>query len=325
MKKFLNSSVFRRSSDMILSPLTLFSALWFKFIRSTNVHKMPVSERIFMKVGVLPINDHYYQPLINPGKHLSTSLSNPRQLLGINWNVAGQLELLDKFNFQFELEQLPNRKKDAKAFEYYYDNDSFCPGDAEYCYNVIRHFQPKKVIEIGCGYSTMLSVRAERKNASLDGTKTCEHVCIEPYEMPWLESLNIEVKRSKVEDVDISVFESLNKNDILFIDSSHIIRPQGDVLFEFLHILPILKSGVIVHVHDIFTPADYPKEWVIDKHSMWNEQYLLEAFLSFNDKFTIIGALNFLKNQHQDKFNRACPNSAKANDDQPGSFWFVRN
>ena len=153
----------------------------------------------------------------------------------------------------------------------------------------------------------------------------CKHICIEPYEMLWLERLPVEVFRSKVEDMDISTFKSLEANDILFIDSSHIIRPQGDVLFEFLHVLPVLKPGVIVHVHDVFSPKDYPKTWIIDKHSLWNEQYLLEAFLSCNDKFRILGAVNFLKHQYAEALGQKCPNTAKSPDEEPGSFWMIKN
>jgi len=325
MKRILNSSLFRRTSDLLLSPLTLFSAIWYKFIRTAPVQKMPISERIFMKVGVLPVNDHYYQPLINPSRHLSKPLNEDRALPGINWNTAEQLQLLQQFNYTNELNTIPSNKKDTDQLRYYYNNHSFLPGDAEYLYNIIRHFKPRRIIEIGCGYSTLMAVEAEKANARDNSAHACNHTCIEPYEMPWLEQLNVTVQRSKVEDIAPSTFTSLEANDILFIDSSHIIRPQGDVLFEFLELLPLIKKGVLVHVHDIFSPKDYPAEWVIDNHRLWNEQYLLEAFLTFNNDFRIIGALNFLKHRYPQEFNRACPHSGAMQGDEPGSFWMVRN
>jgi hypothetical protein len=171
----------------------------------------------------------------------------------------------------------------------------------------------------------MVAVKAHQKNQEGDQTNKCQHICIEPYEMPWLEKLDVTVLRKKVEDVEKSLFSSLEKDDILFIDSSHIIRPQGDVLFEFLEILPILNSGVIIHVHDVFTPHDYPPEWIINNHTLWNEQYLLEAFLSNNSDFQIIGALNYLKHEFRREFDTACPNSGKAAEDEPGSFWLKKN
>ena len=149
------------------------------------------------------------------------------------------------------------------------------------------------------------------------------HICIEPYEMPWLEQLGIEILRKKIEDIDVSFFNQLLSNDILFIDSSHIIRPQGDVLFEFLEVLPTLNSGVLVHVHDIFSPKDYLNEWIFN-HVLWNEQYLLEAFLTNNSQFKILGALNFLKHNYWSELSEKCPVLANEPNLEPGSFWMQK-
>ncbi len=154
----------------------------------------------------------------------------------------------------------------------------------------------------------------------------CRHVCIEPYDMAWLEELrDVEIVRELVEEMDRSLFASLEANDMLFIDSSHMIRPQGDVLCEHLEILPALKRGVFVHVHDIFTPRDYPAIWVKDQVRFWNEQYLVEAFLTGNRDFKIVGALNFLKHHHADEIKRRFPLLAAEFDAcEPASLWIVR-
>src|ERR1700730_9282320 len=138
MKKILNSLLLRRIFDLILSPATLFSAIWYKYIRTGSTRQMPISELIFMKVGILPINDHYYQPLINPSKHLRRPLDEIRVLPGIDWNPEGQLTLLKKFNFANELLVIPWEKKDGAELQFYYDNPSLCPADAEFLYNMIR-------------------------------------------------------------------------------------------------------------------------------------------------------------------------------------------
>jgi hypothetical protein len=275
-----------------------------------------------MKVGVLPVNDHYYQPLINPKKYLKDSLKINRKLPAVKYNNdAEQLKLLSEFHYNNELLSFPREK--TKKLEYYYNNTPFGPGDAEYLYNIVRHFKPGKIVEIGCGNSTLMIRNAINSNIKDDAAYTCNHTCIEPYEMSWLEQVGIGIIREKVEDVDLGIFTGLGANDILFIDSSHMIRPQGDVLFEFLQLLALIKPGVIVHVHDIFTPNEYPDEW-LNRHLLWNEQYLLEAFLSFNDQFTILGAVNYLYHNHRDKLLEKCPVLSKEKDWEPASFWMVR-
>jgi predicted O-methyltransferase YrrM len=301
------------------SPLTLLSAIWLKCVRRVGIGRL--EEKIFMRVGVLPIIDHYYEPLINPKKGLTRSLREDRELPGIDFNIEEQLILLDKFNYNEELVKVPINK--GAEFGYYYNNASYESGDGEYLYNIIRHFKPKRIIEIGSGWSTLMAINALKENKVEDSSYSCHHTCIEPYEQPWLENMEVEVIRERVEVVDKSLFQKLEANDILFIDSSHIIRPQGDVLFEYLEVLPIIKSGVIVHIHDIFMPKDYPNEWVY-KHVLWNEQYLLEAFLTFNEKFKIIGALNYLSHNHRELFSGKCPIFKDQVNREPGSFWMVK-
>ena len=136
-----------------------------------------------------------------------------------------------------------------------------------------------------------------------------------------LEGLPINLIKEKVEMLDLDRFKELKENDILFIDSSHVIRPQGDVLFEFQRILPNLNPGVFIHFHDIFTPRDYLNEWIYKERLLWNEQYLLEAFLAFNNKFEIIGSLNYLKHNHWRLLSSKCPVLSQDPQREPGSFW----
>lgn len=140
--------------------------------------------------------------------------------------------------------------------------------------------------------------------------------------MPWLKDINsINLLREKVEKIDQQIFKTLWENDILFIDSSHMIRSGWDVLTEFLEILPQLNKGVIVHIHDIYTPYDYPSKILNDVMSFNNEQYLLESFLSLNDNYEILWALNYLKNTQFEQIKSKFPILAKFKDSQPWSFW----
>lgn len=309
--------------EILLVPLTIISALWMKIITRIKLHRAIISEKIFMSIGVLPVADHYYQPMINPRKRLEKSLREDRTLPGIDFNIRAQLDLLSKFNYNQELLEISaSVKKDPIPF--HFNNGSFNSGDSEFLYNMLRYFKPEKMIEIGSGNSTLISIKAFDKNKEENSQYKVEHICIEPYEQSWLEQTKAKIIRKKVEDLEKDIFLSLKKNDILFIDSSHMIRPQGDVLFEYLEVLPILNEGVIVHIHDIFTPKDYLNEWVVQEHRLWNEQYLLEAFLSLNPSYEIMGALNYLSHHQRVALELKCPIFAGELDREPGSFWLRR-
>lgn len=283
---------------------------------------MPVSKWVFKKVGVFPITDHYYEPLFDD-RHLKLPLERDRFLPGIDWNVQEQLNLLEKFDFQNNLIAIPYKKRDI-GLSFYYNNPSLGPGDAEYLYCMIRHFMPSRIIEIGSGYSTLMAQNAITDIRQTKKDYQTEQICIEPYEMSWLEKTGVRVVRKLVEEVQLDIFRALRENDILFIDSSHMVRPQGDVLFEFLEILPILQTGVIIHIHDIFSPKDYTRKHLVENVMFWNEQYILEAFLTCNDEFKIIGALNYLKNHYPAQMYAKLPVLEKNKDHVPGSFWMMK-
>jgi hypothetical protein len=308
--------------DLALVPIAITVSLMMRLIREIPPRRLPQTLKAFRKVGVFPILDHYYEPLFNPA-HLRNSLSVDRDLPGLDWNISEQLDLLSKFHFNEELLAFPLSYE--RDLQFFYKNGFFESGDAEFLYNTIRYFKPRRIFEIGSGQSTLLATSAIQANGRDDANYRCRHVCVEPYENKWLQQLNIELVRSPVERLDKSFFDELEQNDILFIDSSHMIRPQGDVLFEYLEVLPTLKSGVLVHIHDIFSPKDYLHEWIYEDVRFWNEQYLLEAFLSFNAQFKIIGSLNFLKHHYPHELAGPCPVLRKQMDSrEPGSFWIRR-
>lgn len=320
MKKFIKS-IFRLIKpliDILLSPFTLIGAVYFLFLKRIGLRQLRVSRAIFNAVGMFPIIDHYYEPLFNP-RHLSYPLDRDRSLPGINFNEAAQLDLLSRFHFNEELKQIP--LESTGELTYHFHNGSYESGDGEFLYNMLRLHKPRNIIEIGCGLSTLMIQRALTRNLEENTSSPCKHICVEPYEMSWLEKLPVEVKRSRVEDLPMEFFSILQSGDILFIDSSHVVRPQGDVVFEYLQLLPLLKPGVIVHVHDVFTPKDYPREWVVDDVKIWTEQYLLEAFLTHNHAFEIIGAVNFLHHHHREALAETAPVLAVEPDREPGAIW----
>jgi hypothetical protein len=267
------------------------------------------------RVGIAIVANHYHEPIYK-AEDIFRDPAEPRPLAGIDWNLSAQLTLLEKFTFREAVRSLDGRICRGHTFRY--QNDMFGVGDAEALYSMIRHAKPRKFIEIGCGQSTLVAQFAIQDSMEEDPQYQCRHICYEPFENPWLNDLNLELKRERIERCDLSTFKSLSAGDIVFIDSSHVQRPMGDVEFEFLHILPILPPGVIIHIHDIFSPRDYPETWLKNERRFWNEQYLLEAFLSFNGEFEIICAMNDLMHRGSVQFKTAFPVLAEC-----GTFPFV--
>lgn len=304
------------AADWLLVPFVWIAATLLKAVRQIGIRRLPRARATLMRVGIYPLRDHYYDPQFdhrNPRRPYSAE----RPLPAIDWNVDGQLRWLGQFRHAAELEGLPMAQADGAPF--YFDNDAFMSGDAEVWYQLVRATKPKRIFEIGSGHSTRLAILATARNRAEDLAYRCRHVCVEPYEMPWLEQSGVEVVRNRVEELGVGFFSELGAGDILFIDSSHIIRPQGDVLFEYLELLPALSPGVVVHVHDIFSPRDYPESWLVNQVKFWNEQYLLEAFLADNRCWQIVGALNFLHHRHYDALKAVCTRLTPER--EPGSFY----
>ncbi|MEE4154627.1 MAG: class I SAM-dependent methyltransferase [Erythrobacter sp.] len=270
------------------------------------------------RAGVHWRSTHYYQPTYR-NSDLPDRVDHERDLPGIDLNIDGQLALLSQFAFEQELSRL-----DAGSGElaYSFDNNQYGAGDAQALYSMIRHLKPRRLIEIGSGNSTKIAAMAIAANETQETGYCCEHICIEPYEMPWLEALGPRVIRQRVEEMDPAFFRTLRENDILFIDSSHVIRPFGDVLFEFQSIIPLLNKGVFVHVHDIFTPRDYPEKWLRDDRRLWNEQYLLEVLLQNSARYRTVLALNWLRNNRLSELTAAFGNGDRLSASQPGAYWF---
>lgn len=318
MKQFIKKIIFLLI-DLFLIPFIFIVGFGFKYMKDKGLGNFQFTFKILKKLEIGFIRNHYYDPIFLESQ-IDFNYEKPRELIGIEWNVSGQLELISRFNFNQELIELPKKFENTKTF--YIDNPAFGSGDADFLYQLIRTINPKIIVEIGSGHSTLLTQKALEMNMNENSSIEIKHICIEPYEKPWLSELNIELHRKKVEEMPMSIFEELKSNDILFIDSSHIIRPQGDVLFEIQHIFPKLKSGVIVHIHDIFSPHHYPKEWIVNEHRLWNEQYLLEVFLTNNPEWKIIGALNYLKHFQYDLLQEKCP--LMTIDREPGSFYIQK-
>jgi len=270
-----------------------------------------------------PVN--FYFPVPDTRSIPQSVWDEPSQLAGLDLREQAQLDLLNEFaaGYKEEYESFP-RHRTPVPYRFYLRNNFFGAVDAEMLYCMIRRFKPRKMIEIGSGNSTMLAAEAALKNRAETGLD-CELIAIEPNPNPLLREgfpglSRLEVTR--LEEMPLDEFASLEENDILFIDSSHVLRIGGDVQYEYLEILPRLKPGVIIHVHDIMLPADYGRRWVLEQCRFYTEQYVLQAFLTLNDSFEVMLAGAFLAASHPDKlkdtFDSFDPGAT------PGSFWMRR-
>ena len=305
-----------RIIDFFLLPFIVPAALLLKLVRFVGSDRLPFCRELLLKIGVFPIINHYYEPRFDY-RQLIQPLDQDRNLTGISWQIEKQLAFLKTLDYASELQKIP--LEPTQKTEYYLNNRKFEGGDGECWYQIIRHFKPRRIFEIGSGFSTLMAIKAIQANRAENSSYQCQHICIEPYEMKWLENTGVEIIRRRIEEFDLTFFTDLQANDILFIDSSHVIRPQGDVLCEYLEILPILNPGVVVHIHDIFSPKNYRLNWLTDQVRFWNEQYLLEAFLSCNSDWEILAAINHIKHHHYEVLNTVAPYLQSK--DEPGSFY----
>jgi predicted O-methyltransferase YrrM len=269
----------------------------------------------------------FYSPLPDTSAIDESVFDKVSELPGIGMKDAEQLALLSDISFRFrsEYEAVMSASKEPLSHAHFYlGNDSFESVDAEVLYAMIRRIQPRRFVEIGSGFSTLLALQAVAKNHA-EGID-CKFTAIEPYPREFLRGhlpFPIELKVQQVQEVPLDFFTSLIAGDILFIDSSHVCKIGSDVNYEFLEILPRLAPGVIVHVHDIFLPGEYTRDWIEKQHRFWNEQYLLQAFLCGNRSYEVVWAGGWMKHNHSDAL-KAAFSSFDPDHVRPASFWIRR-
>jgi hypothetical protein len=263
---------------------------------------------------------HCYQPIPDTSSLPKMLWNRPSKLVGINMNESMQLDLLRTHfpKFRGEYEQFPTRPT-ANPAQFYLNNGPFDRMDALVAYCMVRHFRPRLIVEIGGGFSSLLLGQALQKNGNASNL-----VCIEPSPLEFLKrgfpGLHSLIEKT-VQTVDLDFFSQLGPDDMLFIDSSHTVKIGGDVNYLFLEVLPRLKAGVIVHIHDIFLPFDYPRDWVMNKLRFWTEQYLLQTFLTFNTDFEVLMSNSYLNHYHKHEIKATFPSLPWP---AGGSFWMRR-
>jgi hypothetical protein len=236
--------------------------------------------------------------------------TNVAALGGIDLNEPGQLAMIDAIKRYYPEQPFPEYKQEGRR--YFFENPAFSYFDAIVFYCLIRHARPKRVIEVGSGYSSCVLLDTNE----LFAANSISCTFIEPYPR-LLESLisgqdrqRVTILARNLQDVETGLFSELSAGDILFIDSSHVSKTNSDVNHVFFEVLPRLASGVYIHFHDIFYPFEYPSAWVYQGRA-WNEAYTLRAFLQYNDRFTIQVFNSFLETFHAAAIARDMPLCAR--------------
>ena len=282
---------------------------------------------ICLEEGFLPVPVHFHSAVPDirdmDDRKIWDAVSN---LPGIDFRQEAQVTLMANLGEEFGQECLwPLTSDNPEA--YYLRNPSFSYGCAASTHCMIRRFKPATVIEIGSGMSTKVIAAALERNRVDDGFVSNYRV-IDPYPSSDTRQLVAgDLVERRVELVDPIVFQCLQKNDILFIDSSHSVKIGSDVNYLFLEILPRLAPGVIVHIHDISLPYEYPRAYATSEtfRQFWTEQYLLQAFLCFNPDFEVLLAMQYLMTEHREHFCRTFPHyDFERHSAISGSFWMKR-
>ncbi|HEY6491071.1 MAG: class I SAM-dependent methyltransferase [Terracidiphilus sp.] len=257
-------------------------------------------------VSVTPL--HFYFPVPNIKSLEQKDWRAPRPCGAFDYRLEEQIERLGREIRPYAKEWSFAERVNGDPQAFHVNNGFFERVDAEVAYSFVRHRKPRRVIEVGSGHSTLVLAKAMRRNAEegAEGTFTA----IEPHPRGFLKDGLpglTDLLEARVQEVPLEVFRKLQAGDVLFIDSSHVVAMDSDVLYECLRILPALAPGVRVHFHDIFAPLDYPEKFVKRNLCFWGEQYMLEAFLSFNTAFKVVWSGSAMQQWHGDVLRAAFP------------------
>ena len=249
---------------------------------------------------------HYYSPIVSM-KEIERRESDIWNeairdgLPGIDLRTEEQINLIHGLSDYYD--EIPFKAEKQPHLRYHFNNPFYSYTDGIVLYTMIRHLKPKRIIEIGSGFSS--AVMLDTNELFFD--KQISLTFIEPYP-ERLHSLltpddqkSVSILQSDVQSVSPDIFDQLRAGDMLFIDSSHIVKTGSDVHFILFEILPLIRQGVYIHFHDIFYPFEYPKEWVFEGRN-WNENYFLRAFLMHNSAYEIRIFSNYIHRFHNDAF-----------------------
>jgi hypothetical protein len=316
-KRVIVNRYVRRAAEIPLRAFAILTAPILKLMARAGI-----GSGDYLKRGVLPVPVHFYQPVFDPDSIPAAVWERRSQMPGVAFDPDAQLAFLDRLA-EFAPEcSWPEHATGRRG--YHSQNSSFGFSSACLLHCVVRHLRPSQVIEVGAGMSTLLleaSLEANERDTGHRGRL----VSIDPYQhagvreaasmrkptsMPEPPPDEHLLVAAEVQTVPLERFTSLQAGDLLFIDSSHVVRTGGDVNFLYLEVLPRLAPGVVIHIHDIQIPYEYHRDYSAASGAArlyWTEQYLLQAFLTLNTEFTVLLAGYWLQRDHTERFAALFP------------------
>jgi len=261
-----------------------------------------------LKAGVVVLPNHFYTPVadVNELRRKRSSWARRSSMIGVKCDLDSQVAFLRDMVKPFEPEYRGNKaflEGAAKGFGLGYGYI-----EAQCYHGVLRSLKPARIIEVGSGVSTYCAMQAGALNAQTGPAPKI--TCIEPYPSKFLlktaQDANITLIKSPVELVDPNIFLELESGDFLFIDSTHAVKPGGDVLFLYLEVLPRLKPGVHIHIHDIYFPYLHQRD-LLTTYFQWSETALLQALLTYNSRLSITLCLSQLHYDAPDVMKEVFP------------------
>ncbi len=281
--------------------------------------------RVARARGLDLVRSDFNSPLVDTASLSDEVWERPRPMPGLELDLERQLELISgelrPLIEELDVPLLPR----ADRLELHLDNPWYGPMDAHLLYAVIRRLRPRRVLELGSGFSTLFIHRALEANRREQPQAQIRHEVVDPHPSPALGQLRdaVTLRAEPAAGLEAEAFSQLQDGDVLFVDTTHVVKPGGEVARLVLEVLPALAPGVVVHFHDIFIPFAYPRVFYDRYNVHWQEQYLVQAFLAFNPNFEVKLSNHALWRLRRDQVAPLFPGLREGM--QPGAFWIVRS
>lgn len=321
LRRISTGNIYFKKEGMVKNIIKKYLCNKCEYIKIFREYKNTIGDIRYQKFFNFAKPGHFYSPIPSIEDIINYKIKEiPKELPGIDLNIEEQLEFLKSFEKYYN--EIPFHENKLNGLRYYFSNPNYTYSDAIFLYCMIRKLRPKRIIEVGSGYSSCVI---------LDTNELFFKDKIQCFFNPFTDlliSLIKETDKSKIniisknlQSIDVNFFKILSGNDILLIDSTHVSKFNSDVNYIIHRILPYLERGVYIHFHDIIYPFEYPQKWLLEGRA-WNEQYLLRAFLEYNGVFKIVFFNTYLEFFYKDIFVKKFPLALK---NLGGSLWIRKD